>query len=157
MSVPKRIREFLDSHKVYYQFCTHSPAYTAQGVAHAQHISGKEVAKVVVVVAGGRKLMAVVPASHRVELEQLARITGETEVRLSTEEEFQHLFPDCELGAMPPFGNLYEMEVFMDEALKTSSSITFNAGTHMETIQMGLGDFERLVKPRTASFSSVRH
>lgn len=157
MSVPKRIREFLDSHKVYYQFCTHSPAYTAQGVAHAQHISGKEVAKVVVVVAGGRKLMAVVPASHRVELEQLGRVAGETELRLSTEEEFQHLFPDCELGAMPPFGNLYGIDVWMDEALKSSSTITFNAGTHMETIQMGLGDYEKLVQPKTASFSSVRH
>jgi Ala-tRNA(Pro) deacylase len=157
VSIPKRLKDYLDEHKVCYQACTHSPAYTAQGVAHAQHISGKELAKVVVVVAGDRKLMAVVPANNRVSLEELGQLAGEPALRLATEAEFKDLFTDCELGAMPPFGNLYNLEVWVDASLKSSSTITFNAGTHMETIQMSFADFERLVQPKTGVFSAVRH
>jgi Ala-tRNA(Pro) deacylase len=157
VSVPKRIKEYLDSHNIRYQHCTHSPAYTAQGVAHAQHISGKELAKVVVVVGGDRRIMAVVPANHRVQMDQLGRLINEAEPRLASEDEFKDLFPDCEVGAMPPFGNLYGLEVWVDSALKTQAGISFNAGTHMETIHMGFADFEMLVKPRMATFSAVRH
>ena len=157
MAIPAMIKEFLDSHQVPYQFCTHSPAYTAQGLAHAQHVSGKELAKVVMVVADERMIMTVLPGSHRVSLERLARILEAKSVRLATEDEFRNLFPDCELGAMPPFGNLYHLDVWIDEALRNHPSIVFNAGSHIETIQMNYADFERLVAPKVSSFAELRH
>ena len=157
MSIPTKIREFLDLHKIAYQFCTHSPAYTAQGLAHVQHVSGKELAKVVMVVVKGRMLMTVLPGSHRVEIEQLDRLLNTQNSRLATEEEFKDLFPDCEVGAMPPFGNLYNLEVWADSELEKHPTITFNAGTHVETIKMNYADFHRLVAPRTGSFSALRH
>ena len=117
MSIPKKITEFLDSHQVLYQHCTHSPAYTAQGLAHVQHVSGKELAKVVMVVADGKMVMTVLPGSHRIELEPLSKLLECENIRLATEEEFRDLFPDCELGAMPPFGNLYNLAVWVDQTL----------------------------------------
>ncbi len=157
MSIPAKVREYLDSHKVAYQFCTHSPAYTAQGLAHVQHVSGKELAKVVMVVVSGRMVMTVLPGSHRVEIDRLENLLGGQKSRLATEEEFKDLFPDCEVGAMPPFGNLYDLEVLADVELEKHQTITFNAGTHVETIKMDYGDFRRLVQPKTGSFSSIRH
>lgn len=157
MSIPAKIREYLDSHQIAYQFCTHSPAYTAQGLAHVQHVSGKELAKVVMVVVNGRMMMTVLPGSHRVEIERLEGLLEGQKSRLATEEEFKDLFPDCEVGAMPPFGNLYNLEVWADSELQKHQSITFNAGTHVETIRMSLEDFNRLVQPKTGSFSTLRH
>jgi Ala-tRNA(Pro) deacylase len=157
MPIPRHICEFLDAHRISYQPCQHPPSYTAQGVAHAQHISGKELAKVVMVLADDRLLMVVLPGSHRLELEQLGQAVGATSVRLATEEEFGHIFPDCEVGAMPPFGNLYNLEVWVDSSLRTHSTIVFNAGTHAETIQMSFTDFARLVQPKEAIFSCLRH
>ncbi len=157
MAIPRHISEFLDSQQVWYQYCTHSPAYTAQGLAHAQHVSGKELAKVVMVVADHRMVMAVLPASHRIEIERLGELLKAQAIRVATEEEFQSLFPECELGAMPPFGNLYNLEVWIDTALRGHQNIVFNAGTHVETIQMGFADFERLVLPHAGSFSILRH
>ncbi len=157
MSIPAKIREYLDSHRIAYQFCTHSPAYTAQGLAHVQHVSGKELAKVVMVVVNGRMMMTVLPGSHRVEIERLEGLLGGQKSRLATEEEFKDLFPDCEVGAMPPFGNLYNLDVWADSELQKHQTITFNAGTHVETIRMNLEDFNRLVQPKTGSFSTLRH
>lgn len=157
MSIPRMITEFLDSHRIAYQHCTHSPAYTAQGLAHVQHVSGKELAKVVMVIANGHMLMTVLPGSNRIEIEQLSKILQTEDLRLATEEEFKDIFPDCELGAMPPFGNLYNLEVWVDSALQSHPTITFNAGTHVETIQMNFADFQRLVEPRIAVFSELRH
>ncbi len=157
MAIPRQISEFLDSQQVWYQYCTHSPAYTAQGLAHVQHVSGKELAKVVMVVVDGRMVMAVLPASHRIEIERLAELLHAHSIRVAGEEEFQGLFPDCELGAMPPFGNLYNMDVWVDTALRGHQNIVFNAGTHVETIQMSYADFERLVLPHAGSFSVLRH
>ncbi len=157
MSIPKKITEFLDSHQILYQHCTHSPAYTAQGLAHVQHVSGKELAKVVMVVADGKMIMTVLPGSHRIELEPLAKLLRCENIRLATEEEFKDLFPDCELGAMPPFGNLYDIPVWVDQTLETHSAMTFNAGTHVETIQLSFVDFKRLVAPSMGTFSTLRH
>jgi Ala-tRNA(Pro) deacylase len=157
MSIPKHISEFLDSQHIAYQHCIHSPAYTAQGIAHTQHISGKEIAKVVMVVADHNMVMAVLPGSHRIDLDLLKRLLNVETIRLATESEFRDLFPDCELGAMPPFGNLYHLEVWTDESLKSHPIIVFNAGTHAETIQMGYSDFERLVHPNTGNFSVLMH
>jgi Ala-tRNA(Pro) deacylase len=157
MAIPRQISDFLDSQQVWYQCCTHSPAYTAQGLAHVQHVSGKELAKVVMVVADYRMVMAVLPASNRIEIEKLRELLKAQHIRVATEEEFRDIFPDCELGAMPPFGNLYNLEVWIDTALRGHQNIAFNAGTHVETIQMSFADFERLVLPHSGTFSVLRH
>ena len=157
MSIPKKITEFLDTHHIAYQHCTHSPAYTAQGLAHVQHISGKELAKVVMVAAKGKMVMTVLPGSHRVELDLLTKLLNTEDLRLATEDEFKDIFPDCDLGAMPPFGNLYGLEVWVDSALASHPTITFNAGTHIETIQMNFAYLKRLVAPKMGTFSVLRH
>lgn len=158
MPIPAHICRFLDSQKVPYHSYTHSRAYTAQGIAQAQHVSGKRLAKVVVIIADNNKMiMAVVPASHRVDLERLSRTLNTGWIRLATEEEFKDVFPDCELGAMPPLGNIYHLDVWMDESLKSFPTMSFNAGTHAEIIEMSLVDFEKLVQPRTASFGVLLH
>ena len=157
MPIPRHITEFLDTHRVPYQSWHHPSSYTAQGTAHAQHISGRELAKVVIVIANDRLVMAVVPGSHKLDLDQFGTILGSGPARLATEEEFEHLFPDCETGAMPPFGNLYGMEVWVDASLRYRPNIIFNAGTHEETMQMSFPDFVRLVQPKEGSFSVLRH
>lgn len=157
MPIPAHISKFLDSQHVPYQSFTHSRAYTAQGIAQAQHMSGKKLAKVVMVVAGDKMIMAVVPANHRVDLERLGQILGADSIRLATEEEFKGAFSECELGAMPPLGNIYHLDVWIDERLKSYPTISFNAGTHAEIIQMSFADFDRLVRPRVASFGVLLH
>lgn len=157
MPIPARISKYLDSQHIAYRRYTHSPAYTAQDIAHAQHVSGKELAKVVMVVADNKLVMTVVPASYRVDLKRLGQILNANTVRLATEEEFKDIFPECELGGMPPLGNLYSLEVWVDEMLRSHLNITFNAGTHEETIQISYGDFERLVQPKIASFGVLLH
>lgn len=157
MSIPKHIIEFLDSQHVWYQYFTHSPAFTAQGIAHAQHTSGKHLAKVVMIMADGGLIMTVVPGNHRVDLQQLGELLNAHSIRLASEDEFKDIFPDCELGAMPPLGNLYKLNVWVDAALKSHPHILFNAGTHAETILMSFGDFDRLVQPKTGSFSVLMH
>ncbi len=157
MSIPRHIREFLESQHIWYQYCTHSMAYTAQGIAHAQHISGKQLAKVVMVMADGALVMAVVPGNHRVELQRLGELLQVSSIRLATEEEFKDLFPDCELGAMPALGNLYRLDVWVDSALKAHPHILFNAGTHSETILMNYADFDQVVQPKTGVFSVITH
>jgi len=157
MPIPKLISEFLDAKQLWYQYCTHSPAYTAQGTAHAQHISGKELAKVVMIMADMKLLMAVVPASCRVDLTKLRALLHSNSIRTASEDEFKDIFPDCELGAMPPLGNLYHLDVWMDETFRSHPSIIFNAGTHAQTIQMSFADFERLVQPNSGSFAVLMH
>lgn len=133
---------------------THSPAYTAQEVAASAHIKGKEVAKTVMVKVDGKMAMAVLPASRKVDFALLKKVAKAREVELAGENEFKDVFPDCEIGAMPPFGNLYGMEVFVDESLREDKEIAFNAGSHSELIKMAYKDFERLVKPKIAAFST---
>jgi len=158
MPIPSNISEYLDSHHISYQSYRHPPAYTAQGIAQAQHISGKKLAKVVMVAADdNRMIMTVVPASHRVDLNRLGNLLDTRWVRLATEEEFENYFPECELGAMPPLGNIYHLDVWVDEKLVSLPKISFNAGTHAEIIQMSYLDFERLVKPYKGSFSALLH
>ena len=158
MPIPTRISEYLDSHHVSYQSFRHPPAYTAQGIAQAQHISGKKLAKVVMVVADDKKMiMIVVPANHRVDLNKLGRLLKTRWIRLATEYEFADYFPECELGAMPPLGNIYHLDVWVDERLGSLPKISFNAGTHAETIQMSFTDFERLVRPNVGSFAALLH
>jgi Ala-tRNA(Pro) deacylase len=158
MPIPAHISQYLDSQHIPYRAFTHSRAYTAQGIAQAQHLSGKKLAKVVVVVRDDKDMiMAVVPASHRVDLERLGQVLNTNRIRLATEEEFKDVFPECELGAMPPLGNLYHLDVWIDESLRSNPAISFNAGTHAEIIQMFFNDFEQLVHPQTASFGVLLH
>jgi Ala-tRNA(Pro) deacylase len=143
-----RLKEFLDSHKVKYVVISHSLAYTAQGIAALAHIPGKELAKTVIVKIDTALAMAVVPASCQVDLPLLRKVLNAKSVDLATELEFKDRFSDCDTGAMPPFGILYDMTVFADEALSKDKEIAFNAGSHRELVRMPWADFERLVQPR---------
>lgn len=142
------LREYLDKHSVKYIVISHSVAYTAQGIAALAHIPGKELAKTVIVKMDGKLAMAVVPGSLHVNLNLLKKETKANVVELATEVEFKDQFPECETGAMPPFGNLYGMDVFVDESLAQDKEIAFNAGSHRELIRLAWADFESLVKPK---------
>ena len=157
MSIPRKITDYLDAEGIPYEYHVHPPTFTAQKTAQAEHISGKSFAKTVMVVADRRMIMAVVPASHHVDIERLRQMLGADDARLATENEFAHLFPGCDLGAMPPLGNLYGRDVIADRTLKTAPSITFNAGTHTDTISMKYADFTRLVHPRLGDFAEITH
>lgn len=149
-----KVREFLDHHKVKYVVISHSPAITAQEIAASAHIPGKELAKTVMVNIDGRMAMAVLPASHQVDFELLKAATGAGKVELATEQDFRGAFPGCELGAMPPFGNLYDMQVIVSETLAKDEEIAFNAGSHTELIRLAYGDFRRLVEPKVVKLSN---
>jgi Ala-tRNA(Pro) deacylase len=141
------LREFLDHNRIQYLVISHSVAYTAQGIAALTHIPGKELAKTVMVMIDGRLSMAVVPASFRVDLHRLKKYLAADSVELASEFEFRDRFLDCETGSMPPFGNLYGMDVFVDQALAEDKEIAFNAGSHRELVRMRFADFRRLVNP----------
>lgn len=149
----RKLKQFLDANNIKYISIKHSPAFTAQEVAHTAHIRGKDLAKTVIVKIGSDMAMAVLPAKNLVDLDLLREVTGIEDVELAGEKEFKNLFPDCEIGAMPPFGNLYGMQVFVAEPLTKDKEIAFNAGTHSELIKMAYEDFERLVKPKIVKFS----
>ena len=150
----QRLKELLDRHGVHFESITHLPAYTAQGIAAVTHISGKEVAKTVVVKLDGQLAMAVVPASHRIDLRRLQAETGTTTVSLASEAEFKDAFPGCETGAMPPFGSLYGVAVLVDQAVTRDREIVFNAGSHTELLRLAYEDFARIEKPRILKFSA---
>lgn len=142
-----KLRNFLDSQNVKYLVISHSLAYTAQGVAALAHVSGKKLAKTVIVNIDGILGMAVIPASEHVDLDRVRVLTGAQIVQLASEREFKDAFPDCETGAMPPFGNLYDMPVYADVSLGLQEEITFSAGSHRELVRMDWKDLERLVNP----------
>jgi len=150
----KRLKEFLDQEKIKYVSIIHSPAYTAQEVAASAHITGKELAKTIIVELDGKMAMAVLPANRKIVLQDLREVTGSDEVKFASEEEFKERFPGCETGAMPPFGNLYKMDVYVAESLTENDEIAFNAGSHTEIIKMPVRDFERLVRPKVVSFTT---
>lgn len=150
------LMQYLDKHGVRYVVVSHSPAYTAQGIAALSHTPGRELAKSVVVNVDGELTLAVLPASFQVDVGSLKRAIRAKNVRLASEEEFKDSFPECETGAMPPFGNLYGMRVVADESLAKDREITFNACSHRELIRMSWEDFEMLAKPRMARFATAR-
>ena len=143
----KKLKEHLDSEKIKYVTLSHSPAYTAMEVAESAHVPGGSLAKTVMIKLDGRMAMAVLPSTRKVDLNLLRESAGAEEAKLATEEEFKRLFPDCETGAMPPFGNLYGMDVYVSPSLAEDDQIAFNAGTHTEVMWLAYRDFERLVKP----------
>ena len=150
------LMQYLDRHNVKYVVITHSPAYTAQGIAGLAHIPGQELAKTVIVNLNGQPVMAVLPAKYHVDLMLLRKKAHAKTVALANEEDFLRLFPDCETGAMPPFGNLFGLPVFADITLEKDREIAFNAGTHRELIRMAWSEFKRLVDPTMISFEAGR-
>jgi Ala-tRNA(Pro) deacylase len=148
----KKLKEFLDDHKIEYVTINHSLAYTAQRIAASAHIPGKEIAKTVVIKADGKMIMVVLPASCKINLDLLKDSISASSVEIASEKEFSNLFPDCEVGAMPPFGNLYDMKVFVAEKLLSDEVIAFNAGSHRELIKLAFKDYEKLVKPKIIKF-----
>lgn len=146
------LKQFLDSHGVRYITISHSPAFTATEVAATAHIPGKELAKTVMVKVDGVMAMAVLPSSCVIDFDLLTKATGARHVTLASEQDFKDKFPECEIGAMPPFGNLYGMQVFVAADLARDAEIAFNAGTHKELIKLQYADFERLVCPHVLAF-----
>lgn len=151
-----KIKEFLDSNKAKYVSFSHPQAFTAQEVAGSAHISGQELAKTVIVKIDGRMAMAVLPAPHRLDLGLLKGVCGAKKVELASETEFGDLFAECEIGAMPPFGKLYGVDVFASESLEKNDTVVFNAGSHTELIRLEYIDFKRLVEPKVGRFSFER-
>jgi Ala-tRNA(Pro) deacylase len=143
----ERVRNYLMEHGVRYETHSHPTAYTTSEIAEAEQVPGEQVAKVVMLRAGDRTVMAVVPGDRMVDLEKAAAELDVDEVRLAEESEFSPLFPDCEIGAEPPFGALYDVSTVVDLSLD-SPQITFNAGTHQETITLGLDDYLELTNPK---------
>jgi len=144
----KKLKEYLDSQKIKYVSLIHSPAFTAMEVAESAHVPGRELAKTVMVKLDGQMAMAVVPSTRKVDLNLLRESVGAREAKLASEAEFKSLFPDCDTGAMPPFGNLYDLEVYVSARLAADDQIEFNAGSHTAVMKLAYEDFERLAKPR---------
>jgi len=151
----RMLREFLDAHNVKYVTMTHSPAYTAPELAHSVHVPGKSLAKTVMVKLDGEMAMAVLPSSHQVDFGLLRRAAGVERAELANESEFRDRFAGCEIGAMPPFGNLYGMRVFVADSLVDADEIVFNAGYHTEVMRLAFADFERLVRPTVLRFATL--
>ena len=153
MPILAKLREFLEASKVPYSVHSHPTAYTAQEIAALSHVKGRALAKVVMVKAGADLAMLVLPADHRVDLSRVKAVLGVKDVRLAQEAEFSGVFPGCEVGAMPPFGNLFGLPVYADRSLEKDEAIVFNAGTHTQTAKMPFRDFAQLVKPRMEDFA----
>ena len=147
-----KLKEFLDSHEVKYVSIRHSPAFTAAEVASSAHVAGRDFAKTIVVRIDDSFALVVLPASRRLVLADLRELLQNPLVRLASEAEMRGLFPDCELGAMPPFGNLYGLPVYVAESIVNQTEIAFNAGTHTEAIMMDYADFDQLVRPVVLDF-----
>lgn len=155
MPILKKLREYLELQGVFFEVVSHPQAFTAQETAEAQHVPGKELAKVVMLRAGADEMMLVLPAPYRVDLGRARDVVGRPDAVLATEEQFKDLFPQCEPGAMPPFGNLYGLPVFVDQTLSRDEQIVFNAGNHTQTVRMKYADFARLVQPKVSSFATL--
>ena len=151
-----RLKQYLEENDVRFVTIRHSPAFTAQEIAALAHVPGKELAKTVMVKLDGELAMVVLPAPDHVSVNRLREFSGAEDVALATEQEFADLFPRCEVGAMPPFGNLWDLHVFVDQRLREDEAIAFNAGTHTELVKLAYADFERLVKP-TIGYLSTRN
>ena len=147
MKIPKQLIDCLNQNKVHYEILHHPEAVTAQRIAQAEHVKGGHHAKVVMVKSGAQHLMMVLPADHQIDLQKVEKALSEI-VSLDKEQEFKSLFPDCAIGAMPPFGNLYGLQTYVDKHLAEQDYIVFEAGTHTDAIKMSYLDYEKIVKPQ---------
>ena len=152
MEISRQLIDCLDQNNVEYEILHHSEAVTAQRIAQAEHVKGRHQAKVVIMKAGDQRVMLVLPADHYVDLEKVERVVGEA-VSFDHENEFRSLFPDCVIGAMPPFGNLYGLPTYVDKSLSEQDYIVFEAGTHTDAIIMNYRDYENIVKPKVADLA----
>ena len=155
MDCKDRLEAYLREKQVPFEVRHHPRAITAQEVAASEHVPGKMLAKTVMVLADGKMVMLALPAPYQVDVDKAGKVLG-VEVRLAHEEEFENTFPDCEVGAMPPFGNLYEVPVYVEVALAEDETIVFRAGTHTDTMSVSYADFEKLVEPTIAEFAASR-
>ncbi len=151
-----RLKSLLDDNKIPYTIITHPTAFTSAAVGALTHTPGREIAKTVIVDIDGVLAMCVVPASAHVDLRALRAKTGSNEVSVAPEHAFAHVFPDCEVGAMPPFGNLYGLTVYVDEIIAEDKEISFNCGNHRETMRLAYVDFEKVVKPEVMRISTAK-
>jgi len=154
MTCRERLEQLFREQGGKYKGTTHPEVYTAQEVAAVEHVSGYAMAKTVAVSADGKLVLVVLPAPHRVDITKVKRALGAEEVRLAKEEEFSRVFPDCEVGAMPPFGSLYGVPVHVDRTLTQDPQIVFRAGTHRETMTVGYADFERVERPQVGDYAT---
>ncbi|MGD0221579.1 MAG: YbaK/EbsC family protein [Terriglobia bacterium] len=155
MAIPQRIRDYLDSQNVPYETLHHSQAFTAQEVAHSLHVSGKKCVKAVVAEGDNKTVMVVIPASHRLNFQELKSALKANQLEMLVERELVGLFPDCDLGAVPPIGNLYGIDVWVDRAVASTEKILFCAGTHEDCIRMRYSDFAKLTRPFVGHFSEL--
>lgn len=144
----KKLKEFLNTHHVKYVTISHSPAFTSQQVAESAHVSGKEMAKTLIVKLDGKMVMMVLPSNVKLDFYEVQERLGVHKAELASEHEFKDKFAECELGAMPPFGNLFGMDVYLDDRLAKNTEIAFNAGTHSEIMKLAMSDFTKLVQPK---------
>jgi Ala-tRNA(Pro) deacylase len=156
VKIPKPLIDCLDENKISYEILRHPEAVTAQRIAEAEHVKGRHHAKVVMVTSGAQHLMVVLPAEHLIDLAKLAKVVGQ-DVSLESEEKFGSLFPDCAVGAMPPFGNLYGVPTYVDKSLAEEDYIVFEAGTHTEAIKLSYRDYEKIVKPHVKDLAIKIH
>ncbi|PCI22713.1 MAG: deacylase [SAR324 cluster bacterium] len=152
----KKLKDCLDSNRIAYTTMQHKLAYTAQETAGSAHVPGKEFAKTVILKADNRMIMAVLPASRDLDLRILKESLGAKDLRLAHEHDFRDLFPECDTGAMPPFGNLYGVDVIAAKTLTEQDSICFNAGTHRDLVKLKYRDFEKVVKPKVLKCTMVQ-
>jgi len=148
MAIPKKVQEYLKKEKVGYQPIEHSKLFTAAEIAGDQHIPGKKMVKTVIVKADKDFIMCLVAATHHLDLNKFKKIVKAKEVRLATEEEMKTLFPECEVGSEPPFGKLYNLNVFADSTLEQDDEVAFNAGSHTDLIKMRFEEFQRVINPK---------
>jgi Ala-tRNA(Pro) deacylase len=153
MTILKKLKDYLEKNQVRYEVGHHERVYTSQEIAAAMHVPGKELTKVIMVKADGKMVMLVLPASYRVETKKLKKVFQCKRLGIAKEKDFEELFPDCEIGAMPPFGNLYNLEVWVDQILTEDEFIVFQAGSHVETLRIKYSDYARLVSPKVGDFS----
>lgn len=156
MPMLRRLKEVLDQAKISYEVYNHPRAFTTPEIAATQHITGRAMAKVVILRVDGSLVMAVLPSNRMVSFGNVKTSLGAKEVSLATEEQFTALFPECEIGAMPPFGNLFGLPVYVDPALSRYDSLYFNAGNHMQTVRMKYEDYKRLVNPEIVRLTEER-
>ncbi len=153
MTILKKLKDYFGQNQVSYEVGFHPEVFTAQEIAAVQHVPGKEMVKVVIVKADGKMLMLVLPASYQIDMKKLKKVLKCKKVTIAKEKQFEELFLDCEVGAMPPFGNLYNLEVWVDQVLTEDASIVFQAGNHIETVRIKYSDYARLVNPKVGDFS----
>jgi Ala-tRNA(Pro) deacylase len=156
MQCRERLEAYLREHQVPYLLQHHAQAFSAQKIAESEHIPGKMVAKTVIILADDQLIALVLPASYQADLNKVQAILGAREIRLAHESEFANVFTDCEVGTMPPFGNLYGILVYVDKNLTEEETMVFPVGTYTDTMSLKYSDFERVVQPKVIEFARTQ-